>query len=132
MFNVTGILKVKYEEQRVSDRFRKRDFVITDNSSQYPQHIMFQLVQDRCNLIDSFNEGAELRVFFNLRGREWAPKDGGPLKYFNTIEAWKVEAVNATTGNTANYNTGAPQPMSSMPANDVTTFTADGGDDLPF
>lgn len=70
MFNITGTLKAKYEEQRVSERFRKRDFVITDNSSQYPQHISFQLVQDRCSLIDSFNPGDKLHVFFNLRGRE--------------------------------------------------------------
>lgn len=126
MFNITGILKAKYDEQKVSDRFRKRDFVLTDNSSQYPQHISFQLVQDRCNLIDNFNVGSEIRVFFNLRGREWAPKDGGPVKYFNTIEAWKIEAVNA----------GAPQsgaPMNtSVPVSDVSTFTSDGGDDLPF
>src|SRR5690348_12834361 len=91
MFNITGTLKVKMAEQQVSERFRKRDFVITDNSSQYPQHITFQLVQDRCNLIDSFKEGDEIRVFFNLRGREWTPKDGGPVKYFNTVEAWKIE-----------------------------------------
>jgi hypothetical protein len=130
MFNITGTLKVKYEEQRVSDRFRKRDFVITDNSSQYPQHIMFQLVQDRCSLIDSFPEGSEIRVFFNLRGREWMPKDGGAVKYFNTIEAWKVEAVNNMPQSTPNYNNASSQPA--MPAADVTTFTADGGDDLPF
>lgn len=129
MFNITGTLKAKYEEQRVSERFRKRDFVITDNSSQYPQHISFQLVQDRCSLIDSFNPGDELRVFFNLRGREWMPKDGGPAKYFNTIEAWKIEAVNAGGG----QNNMSSAPMANaMPTPDVTSFTADGGDDLPF
>ncbi|HTL81531.1 MAG TPA: DUF3127 domain-containing protein, partial [Bacteroidia bacterium] len=82
MFNITGILKLKTDEQKVSDRFRKRDFVLTDTSSQYPQHITFQLVQDRCSLIDNIPVGAEIRVFFNLRGREWTPKDGGPVKYF--------------------------------------------------
>lgn len=127
MFNITGTLKVKYEEQRVSERFRKRDFVITDNSSQYPQHISFQLVQDRCSLIDNFNPGDELRVFFNLRGREWMPKDGGPAKYFNTIEAWKIEAVNS-----GNAGMSSAPMANAMPAPDVTTFSSDGGDDLPF
>ena len=47
MFNITGTLKVKSNEQQVSEKFRKREFVITDNSSQYPQHISFQLTQDK-------------------------------------------------------------------------------------
>jgi hypothetical protein len=131
MFNITGTLKTKFPEQQVSDRFRKRDFVITDNSSQYPQHISFQLVQDRCGLIDSYNPGDEIRVFFNLRGREWMPKDGGAAKYFNTIEAWKIESVNAmpqSTGGSSMPN----QNQNPMPAADVSSFSSDGGDDLPF
>ena len=81
---------MKTPEQKVSEKFRKRDFVLTDNASQYPQFISFQLVQDRCSLLDAFQEGQEIRVFFNLRGREWrAPS--GEVKYFNTLEAWKLE-----------------------------------------
>ena len=62
---------MKGSEQQVSDKFKKREFVITENSSQYPQHISFQLTQDRCALLEPFKEGAEIKVFFNLRGREW-------------------------------------------------------------
>ncbi|TND07890.1 MAG: hypothetical protein FD123_2880 [Bacteroidetes bacterium] len=123
MFNITGTLKMKSAEQKVSEKFRKRDFVLTDNASQYPQYISFQLVQDRCSLIDGFQEGQEIRVFFNLRGREWrAPS--GEIKYFNTLEAWKIESVSAQ------------QPAANTSATvtpDVTTFS--GGeetDDLPF
>ena len=68
---LTGTLKVKSNEQQISEKFRKREFVITDNSSQYPQHIMFQLTQDKCSLLDSYNVGDEIKVYFNLRGREW-------------------------------------------------------------
>lgn len=127
MFNITGTLKVKMEEQKVSERFKKRDFVIQENSSQYPQLITFQLMQDRCNLIENVNIGDEIRVFFNLRGREWTPKDGGPVKYFNTIEAWKIESINATpiqVAGVSNANT-APSP-------EATTFTSAESDDLPF
>ncbi|MBI3511523.1 MAG: DUF3127 domain-containing protein [Bacteroidetes bacterium] len=127
MFNITGVLKLKTDEQKVSDRFRKRDFIITDNSSQYPQHITFQLVQDKCSLIDRFNPGDEIRVYFNLRGREWTPKDGGPLKYFNTVEAWKIEPANNMA-----QNNPAVQMNQSAPAPDVSTFTSGGSDDLPF
>ena len=127
MFNITGTLKVKFPEVQVSERFRKRDIVITDNSSQYPQHITFQLTQDKCSLIDAYNPGDEIRVFFNLRGREWTDPKTSQVKYFNTIEAWKIEAVNAQGG------TQQPAMQKSVPASDVSTFTSnDGPDDLPF
>ena len=120
--DITGILKVKSDAQQISDKFRKREFVLTDNSSQYPQHISFQLTQDKCSLIDQYNIGDELKVHFNLRGREWtSPK--GEIKYFNTLEAWRIEGGAGGSKNTA----------ASM--NDVaaTTFTAASQeDDLPF
>ena len=120
--DITGILKVKTEAQQVSDKFRKREFVLTDNSSQYPQHISFQLTQDKCSLIDQYNVGDELKVHFNLRGREWtSPK--GEIKYFNTLEAWRIEGGNSGSSNASSNNA----------MNDVATFTAASQeDDLPF
>jgi hypothetical protein len=122
MFNITGTLKVKSAEQQVSEKFKKREFVITDNSSQYPQHISFQLTQDKCSLIDSCKVGDDIKVFFNLRGREWkSPKDG-EMKYFNSLEAWKIEKAGNTTGSSA--------PVAEP---DVTSFSAtEGENDLPF
>ena len=64
--DITGTLKVKNNEVQVSEKFRKREFVITDNSSQYPQFIQFQLTQDRCSLLDTFREGDEVKVYFNF------------------------------------------------------------------
>lgn len=125
MFNITGVIKKKFPEQQVSEKFRKRDFVLTDNSSQYPQHITFQLVQDRCSLIDGFNEGQEVKVFFNLRGREYTDKRTNEIRFFNTIEAWKIEG-GAAQQQQAPASTSAPMP-------DITTFsTGDQNDDLPF
>jgi hypothetical protein len=121
--DITGILKLKTEAQQVSDKFKKREFVLTDNSSQYPQHISFQLTQDKCGLIDQYNVGDEIKVHFNLRGREWtSPK--GEIKYFNTLEAWRIEGGNAA----------AKSASSSSSMNDVAaTFTASSQeDDLPF
>lgn len=128
MFNITGTLKVKFPEVQVSERFRKRDFVITDNSSQYPQHINFQLTQDKGSLIDAFNPGDEIRVFFNLRGREWTDPKTNQVKYFNTIEAWKIEAAN-----NANQPQQQRPAMQSSPTPDITTFSnSSDSDDLPF
>src|SRR3972149_2084198 len=96
--DITGILKVKGDAQQVSEKFKKREFVLTDNSSQYPQHISFQLTQDKCNLLDHYAVGTEIKVQFNLRGREWtSPKN--EIKYFNTLEAWRIEDDNTTGTN---------------------------------
>lgn len=92
--NITGTLKLKKDEQKISDTFRKREFVLTDNtSSKYPQLISFQLAQNNCELLDPFQNGEELRVHFNVRGREWQ-SPAGEIKYFNTLEVWKIEKAN--------------------------------------
>ena len=117
--DITGTLKVKNAEQKVSEKFRKREFVITDNSSQYPQHLLFQLTQDRCNLIESYNVGDEIKVHFNLRGREWTNPQG-EVKFFNSLEAWRLEGV--SKGN----NTQDAPPVTSD------ELLTPAKDDLPF
>lgn len=130
-FNVKGTLKVISDAIQVSDKFRKRDFVIEDNSSQYPQLISFQLVQDRCSLIDTVKVGDEINVHFNLRGREWKSPQG-ETKFFNTIEAWKIELISY-----------APLQQQTQPPQQNTTQTNSGNvvgssnlnselEDLPF
>lgn len=114
--SVKGRIKVKMSEQKVSEKFKKRDFVITDESSQYPQHLLFQLTQDKTSLIDQYNEGDEITVHFNLRGREWTSPTG-EVKFFNTLEAWRIEA-----------GAGAA-PKASAPA---AVIEASQEDDLPF
>jgi hypothetical protein len=122
--DITGILKVKSEAQQVSEKFKKREFVLTDNSSQYPQHVSFQLTQDKCNLIDQYNVGSEIKVHFNLRGREWT-SPSGEIKYFNTLEAWRIEGgANSGSGNSAAAN--------KMEGVSETFTAATEGDDLPF
>ena len=88
-FQLKGILTVKADEQRFSEKFKKRDFVVEISDGNYAQHIKFQLTQERCNLIDDIEIGGELDVFFNLKGRPYE-KDG-KTTYFTNLEAWKIE-----------------------------------------
>ena len=88
--DITGTLKVINDTKQVSDKFKSREFVLTDNSSQYPQHISFQLTQDKCDLLNGKAIGTEVKVHFNLRGREWK-SPSGETKYFNSLEAWRLE-----------------------------------------
>lgn len=131
---VTGILKVKSDAKDVSAKFKTRDFVLTENSSQYPQHISFQLAQDKCTLIDTLNIGDEIKVTFNLRGREWTSPQG-EIKYFNTLDAWKVEKLGASAGApaAAPAKTNVAAAKKDAEAPDAPTFVASSGDDdLPF
>ena len=121
MLQLKGKLKIKGNEQVVSDRFRKREFVVTDDSSQYPQHISFQLTQDKCSLLDRVNVGDEITVSFNLRGREWTSPQG-EIKYFNSLEAWKIDA-SSSAGSSPSLDEAPPEYIS---------MSSDSKDDLPF
>ena len=91
MFKLTGTLKVANETQVINEKFSKREFVI-ETKDQYPQQVMFQLTQDKCELLSAFKVGNEIEVSFNLRGREWT-SPAGEVKYFNTLECWRLEVL---------------------------------------
>ena len=126
MFKLTGSVKMINATVQVSDRFSKREFVVSDTSSQYPQDILFQATQDKCSLLDGFQQNDQVEVSFNLRGREWINPQG-EAKYFNSIQGWRIEklAAQAPAGN-----------VPPMPAADAfepaTNFNEEEHDDLPF
>lgn len=103
----TGTIIYIGQEQQVSDKFKKQEFVLEDKTSQYPQKVSFQLTQDKCSLLKNFKKGDEIKVLFNLRGREWSNPNGGEVKYFNTLEAWKL--VGISSGNEPQNNISEPQ-----------------------
>jgi hypothetical protein len=125
MFKVTGTVKVIGETIAVTEKFSKRDLVITDQSM-YPQDISFQVSQDNCQLLDPFVNGDLIEVSFNLRGREWTNPTTREVKYFNTLDAWKIELMNAVDRN----NHQAEQNIQ-HPATPDQGGKADD-DDLPF
>ena len=88
-----GTITVIKETQVISDKFQKREFVITDNGM-YPQSPIFQFVKDNCTKLDAYQVGQEVEVSYNLKGREWTSPTG-EVKYFNTLEAWKMELMTA-------------------------------------
>ena len=91
----TGKLHTIFETKQVSERFTKREFVVelADNPK-YPQVVLFQLTGDRCSQLDGLRVGDQVRIEFSLRGREWR-SPSGELKYFNSLDVWKIEAARA-------------------------------------
>ena len=97
-FNIVGRLHAAFEIKQVTERFRKREFVLeTADNPNYPQFVLFQLTGDRCESLDGFNVGDDVRVEFSLRGREWTSPNGD-IKYFNSLDVWSVERENAAAG----------------------------------
>ena len=121
--------RVKFVDQTKevgSAGFKKRDIVITTDE-QYPQHILVQFVQDKCELLNNFQAGDAVKIDINLRGREWVNPQGETV-YFNTIQGWRISKVQAEAPS-------APQ-MPPMPAaqafEPATNFKEEEHDDLPF
>jgi single-strand DNA-binding protein len=135
---VTGKLHTIFDTKQVSERFTKREFVLELVDGKFPQTVLFQLTGDRCGSLDEFSIGDEVRLEFNLRGREWRSPQGD-VKYFNSLDVWRIEpargAANAprrSGGTGAGRRAGGdprdldPPPPPSEPARDPDS------DDLPF
>ena len=91
--NIKGKLLEKFETTKITETFKTREFVIEyAENPMYPEYVKFELIQDRCDLIEPFSLGDEIDVDFNLKGRKWTDKQG-ETKYFNSLQAWKIAPV---------------------------------------
>lgn len=93
MYKLKGALKLINDTVQVSEKFAKREFVITDNDAMYPQDILFQAVQDKCSMLDGYSVGDQVEVSFNLRGKAWQKDPSSEVKYFNSLDAWRIEKL---------------------------------------
>ena len=105
--------------------FRKREVVVTTDE-QYPQHILVEFVQDKCDLLNSYNVGQDVKISINVRGREWTNPQG-EVKYFNSIQGWRIENLQPAQGNA---DIPPVPPMDAFePADNI---NEEDHDDLPF
>lgn len=123
---LTGVLYRKMDMQKITDKLDKREFVIETVDDQYPQLVKFELVNERCSIIDRYQTGDRVKVSFNVRGREWK-KDDGSTVFFTALQAWRVESLNA--GNNASPQTATVQPLATV-QEPVAVMNDDA--DLPF
>lgn len=77
------------ETQQISEKFKKREFVI-ETDEQYPQQIKLQFEGDKCSILDNYDIGQQATVYFNLRGRSYTDKQN-QTQYANTLQAWKIQ-----------------------------------------
>ena len=120
--NIRGRIHEIFDTVNVSESFKKREFVIEyKENPQYPEYLKFELIQDRCDMMDQYKIGTEVEVYFNLKGREWTNKQGEKV-YFNSLQAWKIEQADGAP----------PAPQYEIPPEG--DFDVKGGEDdvLPF
>ncbi len=118
---VQGKLVDVFDTQQITDKFKKREFVVETEERGYQQYVKFQLNQDKCSIIDEYKLGDEIKVAFNLSGKPYTRKSG-EKDYITNIVAWKIDKM--TAGNSPSANNEPPVfNMDSLEAS---------ADDLPF
>ena len=131
-FEVTGKLIEKYDVTVISDKFKKREFVLEkkENSGgfEFVDFIKFQLTQDKCSVVEPFNLGDDLKVSFNLRGRKW--EKAGTISYFTNLEAWRIEKLDS--GSSANSPSSFQSDEAPLPEEEDLSGSNKEFDDLPF
>ena len=140
-YEITGKLAAKYDTNQVSEKFKKREFVLEIaeeiNGNTYTNYAKLQLVQNKCDIIDRFNLGDNLKVSFNVKGNRWE-KDG-KVNFITNLDAWRVEAMNeGVTSAQQSVPSGYPNvannatPSYSAPSQSGNPFVGGDSDDLPF
>ena len=124
--DITGKIKLINETKEYgSNGFRKRELVVT-TEEQYPQDLLIEFIQDKCDILNSYNVGESVKIDINLRGREWQSPQG-ETKYFNSIQGWRIEK---TSSGVSDVNIPPIPPADAFePADEVNDNEPD---DLPF
>ncbi len=131
MFETAGNIKVINDTQSFPSGFTKREFVVTTSKEKYPQDLKFEVVKDKCSLLDGFKEGQEVQVTFDIRGNEYNGK------YYVSLSCWKIQGGDASaepsrsSGSPASSSRATPSAEPSM-ADLRKDDDFDDDDDVPF
>ena len=130
MYEAVGKIKVINEAQSFASGFVKREFVVTTAHDKFPQDLKFEVVKDKCAMLDSFSTGQDVQVMFDIRGNEYNGK------YFVNLSCWKIQAANAGGGSSGSSKGPAqkqpPAATSQEPSWDDLRNDDDFDDDVPF
>ena len=126
-FELIGKPVEKFDVIQVNDKFRKREFVVekveNTGSTEFVEHIKFQLTQDRCDLIEAFHTNDMIKISFNIRGNRW--ERDGKVNYFTNLNAWRIDKLSDQSNGSDGES---PFPSES----DIPEENVNGADDLPF
>ena len=126
MYETAGKIKVIQETQSFASGFTKREFVVTTAADKYPQDLKFEVVKDKCALLDNFEVGQDVQVSFDIRGNEYNGK------YFVNLSAWKIQSANGAEAPRKEAPRGPAASKNAEPSMDDLRNDQDFDDDVPF
>ena len=92
-------LPAKSGLKKNGESWKSQEFVIENAEGQYPKKMCFNVFgEDKIKSFD-IKLGEELKVSFDIDAKQWQDR------WFNSINAWKVERVGATATNATQSNT---------------------------
>lgn len=123
MYEAAGTIKLILDTQTFESGFSKREFVVTTDDERYPQDLKFEVVKERCEILDNFQPGQRVNVAFNIRGNEYNGR------YYVNLNCWKLEPETANSGSSkpTTQSSNAPARQNSEP-----DFDDETDDDIPF
>tara|TARA_R110001599_G_scaffold344643_1_gene568299 strand:+ start:744 stop:1148 length:405 start_codon:yes stop_codon:yes gene_type:complete len=100
-YEAVGVVKVIGDTQTFANDFTKREIVITTPDDKYPQDVKFEVIKDKCKVLDVFNIGQEVKIFFDLRGNEYSGK------HYVNLAAWRIDALSQASNEEQAQPTGS-------------------------
>jgi hypothetical protein len=126
MYEARGTLKWIGDLQTFPSGFSKREFVVTTAHDKYPQDLKFEIVKDKCPMLDSFAVGNSVMVNFDIRGNEYNGR------YFVNLSCWKIQPDEGGAASPAKA-AAAPSAASPEPASaDLRNEDDFDDDEVPF
>jgi single-strand DNA-binding protein len=89
-YTLQGIVKAMPPPYTAASGFTKREVVVTIDDGKYQQDVPVEFVKDNANKLANIAVGDEVRVTFDLRGREYNGR------YYPSLSGWKVEVMDGT------------------------------------
>ena len=110
VLSIDGTLIKKNEieniENKEGKKWIKQTFLL-ETSAEYNNKICFQLFgEEKVHLLESFQVGDYIEVFFNISSREYNGK------YYHNIDAWKISSIDTNQEETSdNLTSEEPLPF---------------------
>ena len=94
---ISGVIQKIFDERVISDKFKKREFILESGTPEYPEYIKMEFTQEKTGILDNYKVNDPVQISFNLKGRKWTDPQGVD-KWFNTLQAWRISHAGETAG----------------------------------
>lgn len=117
------------EVQSFASGFTKREFVVTTANDKFPQDLKFEVVKDKCSILDAYQTGDDVQVTFDIRGNEYNGK------YFVNLSCFKLQGSGGSgSGESSSSSRSAPRSQAAPNGEPSMADLRDDDDfdDVPF